>query len=109
MRPETHPTWHPKAKVTCACGHSFHVGSTVEEMHVEICSNCHPFYTGKQKLIDTARRVERFEARIGKRDAAAAARKGRKLKKAKAAERRTAKRPKMEREEGMQKAPPAGA
>jgi large subunit ribosomal protein L31 len=63
MKKEIHPTYYPNAKVTCACGNSFTVGATVEEINVELCSNCHPFYTGKQKLVDTARRVEKFQER----------------------------------------------
>jgi len=67
MKKEIHPTYHPDAKVTCACGNSFTVGATVEEINVELCSNCHPFYTGKQKLVDTARRVEKFQERAAKK------------------------------------------
>jgi large subunit ribosomal protein L31 len=63
MKTETHPTYFPEAKVTCACGRSFTVGSTSEKIEVEICSNCHPFYTGNDKLMDTAGRVEKFKAR----------------------------------------------
>ena len=63
MKTETHPTYFPEAKVTCACGRSFTVGSTAEKIEVEICSNCHPFYTGNDKLMDTAGRVEKFKAR----------------------------------------------
>ncbi|MDP3741414.1 MAG: 50S ribosomal protein L31 [bacterium] len=63
MNPTIHPTYYPDAKVICACGNTFAVGSTKAELHVEICSNCHPFYTGKQKLVDTAGRVEKFRAR----------------------------------------------
>lgn len=63
MKQDIHPTYYPEAKVTCACGHKFTVGSTKEQLEVEICSNCHPFYTGKEKLIDTAGKVERFKAR----------------------------------------------
>lgn len=57
---------HPKyfnARVTCACGNSFEVGSTREELRVELCNNCHPFFTGKKKIVDTAGRVERFKRR----------------------------------------------
>ncbi len=61
MKKDIHPTYHPKAKVVCACGNTFETGSTEAELRVEICSNCHPFYTGKQKLVDTARRIDRFE------------------------------------------------
>lgn len=60
MKKDIHPTYHPKAKAVCACGNTFTVGSTQQEISVEICSACHPFYTGKEKLIDTAGRVERF-------------------------------------------------
>lgn len=63
MKRDIHPTYYPEAKVICACGNTFNVGSTKAELHVEICSNCHPFYTGKQKLVDTAGRVEKFRAR----------------------------------------------
>jgi len=63
MKTETHPTYFPEAKVTCACGRSFTVGSTKEKLSVEICSNCHPFYTGNEKIMDAAGRVEKFKAR----------------------------------------------
>ena len=63
MKTETHPTYFPEAKVTCACGRKFVVGSTMEKIEVEICSNCHPFYTGNEKILDTAGRVEKFKAR----------------------------------------------
>lgn len=63
MKADTHPTYFPEAKVTCACGRSFVVGSTKEKLEVEICSNCHPFYTGNDKILDTAGRVEKFKAR----------------------------------------------
>ena len=64
MKKNLHPTYYPKAKVTCACGNTFTTGSTLPEIKTEICSACHPFYTGKQKLVDTARRVEKFTAKI---------------------------------------------
>lgn len=63
MKAETHPTYFPQAKVTCACGSSFTVGSTKEKLEIEICSSCHPFYTGGDKMMDTAGRVEKFKAR----------------------------------------------
>jgi large subunit ribosomal protein L31 len=69
MKKDIHPTYYPEAKVTCACGNNFVVGATVEEINVELCSNCHPFYTGKQKLVDTARRVEKFQERAAKKAA----------------------------------------
>ena len=59
MKKDIHPAY-VLAKVRCACGHEFLTGSTKENIRVEICSKCHPFFTGKQKLIDTAGRVERF-------------------------------------------------
>ena len=89
MKKETHPTYYPNATVVCACGNTFTVGSTMEEMRIDICSVCHPFYTGKQKLIDTAGRVERFKERNAKQTAAAAVHKGKKAKKAKALVRKT--------------------
>jgi len=61
MKKDIHPKYYEKAKVICACGNSFTTGSTAAEIHVEICSACHPFYTGKQKLIDDRGRVERFQ------------------------------------------------
>ncbi len=82
MQTEIHPQYHTKAKVTCACGNVFTVGSTVEEIHVEICSNCHPFYTGKQKLVDSARRVEKFQEKMAKQQTAAIGKKGKKVKRA---------------------------
>lgn len=63
MKTDTHPTYFPKAKVTCACGAVIEVGSTVENISVEICSQCHPFYTGTEKVLDTAGRVDRFKKR----------------------------------------------
>ena len=62
MKKEIHPNYQ-KAKVACSCGNSFEVGSTVSEINVEICSVCHPFFTGKEKLVDTAGRVDKFRAR----------------------------------------------
>ena len=64
MKTDIHPTYFPKAIVTCSCGAKHTVGSTVEKMTVEICSKCHPFYTGKEKLVDTAGRVEKFKSRL---------------------------------------------
>jgi len=61
MKKDIHPQFYPAAKVTCACGAIFAVGSTKSDLRVEICSNCHPFYTGADKVIDSAGRVERFK------------------------------------------------
>lgn len=63
MKAEIHPKYNTDTKVTCACGETFTVGSTKEEISVEICSNCHPFYTGVEKIVDTAGRVEKFKLR----------------------------------------------
>lgn len=82
MKNDIHPPYFNEAKVTCVCGNTFTVGSTLKEIKVEICSQCHPFYTGKQKLVDTARRVEKFKERASKKTAMAASRKGKKAKNA---------------------------
>lgn len=63
MKTEIHPAYFKNAKVSCACGNTFTVGATKADIHVEICSKCHPFYTGEEKLIDTAGRVEKFKTR----------------------------------------------
>lgn len=68
MKAGIHPEYAP-AKITCACGRETEAASTVGEIHVEICSHCHPFFTGRQKLVDTAGRVERFIAKYGERNA----------------------------------------
>lgn len=67
MKKDIHPKYYPKARVQCACGNSFTVGSTNEFMEIEICSKCHPFYTGKEKIIDAMGRVERFRKRLAKK------------------------------------------
>lgn len=82
MKKDIHPKYYPKAQITCACGKTWAIGSTKEEIKVELCSNCHPFYTGKQKFLDTARRVEKFQEKSAKKAVASAARKGKKAKKA---------------------------
>lgn len=61
MKDKVHPTWYESARVTCSCGSIFSVGSTLESIKTEICSQCHPLFTGQEKLIDTEGRVERFE------------------------------------------------
>ena len=65
MKKDIHPEYH-KALVHCACGHEFETGSTQKKIKVEICSKCHPFFTGNQKLVDTAGRVERFKNKYAK-------------------------------------------
>ncbi|MCK5235765.1 MAG: 50S ribosomal protein L31 [Deltaproteobacteria bacterium] len=64
MKQGIHPEYN-KTKIHCACGFESNTGSTRNDISVEICSNCHPFYTGKQKLVDTAGRVERFRRKYG--------------------------------------------
>lgn len=63
MKKDIHPQYHIKARAKCACGAEFEVGSTLEEINVEVCSACHPFYTGNEKILDTAGRVEKFKQR----------------------------------------------
>lgn len=67
MKKDIHPKYYEDAEVTCACGNKFIVGLTQPEIKVEICSACHPFYTGTEKLIDAAGRVERFKKRAAKK------------------------------------------
>ena len=64
MKPNIHPEYN-EITVHCACGHSWQTRSTAKELHLDICSNCHPFFTGRQKLIDTEGRVDRFTKRFG--------------------------------------------
>jgi len=90
MKNEIHPKYYPDCKVTCVCGNTFTTGSTEPEIKVELCSACHPFYTGKQKLVDTARRVEKFEAKIKAKEGVAD-KKGKKVKHAARAEARSKK------------------
>jgi large subunit ribosomal protein L31 len=66
MKQGIHPEY-VEARVWCTCGNEFTTRSTTPELHVEICSNCHPFYTGRQKLVDTGGRVERFKRRAARR------------------------------------------
>jgi large subunit ribosomal protein L31 len=64
MKKDIHPKYNDKSKVVCACGATFSVGSTMDSINVEICSQCHPFYTGNEKVLDTAGRVDRFKKRV---------------------------------------------
>jgi large subunit ribosomal protein L31 len=66
MKADIHPKYFTEAQVECACGAKFVVGSTMEKLRVEICGNCHPFYTGEEKVMDTAGRVEKFKQRAAK-------------------------------------------
>jgi len=67
MKKDIHPKYYPKATVRCSCGNIFTVGSTKEFMEIEICAKCHPFYTGKEKIVDTMGRVEKFRKRAAKK------------------------------------------
>ncbi|NIA18268.1 MAG: 50S ribosomal protein L31 [Actinobacteria bacterium] len=91
MKKDIHPKYQEKARVSCACGNSFVIGSTMEELKIELCSACHPFYTGKQKLVDTARRVEKFQAKLEKKKKIAPTRRGKKVKRAAQAKERAKK------------------
>jgi large subunit ribosomal protein L31 len=66
MKKDIHPNYTVAAKISCACGATYEIGSTSEKLQTELCAACHPFYTGKQKIIDTARRVEKFQTRASK-------------------------------------------
>lgn len=79
MKPKIHPEFR-RVTVTCACGNSFETMSTAKELKVEVCSICHPFFTGQQKFIDTAGRVEKFQAKVDARKAEVEATKQKKSK-----------------------------
>ena len=74
MKAEIHPQWYADAKVVCACGNTWVAGSTSPEIRTDICSACHPFYTGEQRIVDTEGQVERFYKRLEARDQIAAER-----------------------------------
>ncbi|MFL2804154.1 MAG: 50S ribosomal protein L31 [Dehalococcoidia bacterium] len=63
MKPDIHPKYFPDAKVICSCGDTFTTGATQQELKIEICSTCHPFFTGEQRIVDTEGRVERLRRR----------------------------------------------
>ena len=63
MKSDIHPQYFPQAQVICACGNRFTIGSTKEQIHVELCYNCHPFYTGQQKFVDTIGNIEKFQSK----------------------------------------------
>ena len=67
MQSEIHPIYYDQAEVKCSCGNKFRVGSTKEKLQIEICSACHPFFSGQNKIIDTAGRVEKFKQRQNKK------------------------------------------
>ena len=83
MKQDIHPKYHSNAKIKCACGNIITVGSTKESTAVELCGNCHPFYTGKEKIVDTAGRVEKFRARTAAKQVKTKSEKGKRTKTAK--------------------------
>lgn len=91
MKKDIHPQYNKQAKVTCVCGNTFTVGSTIEAIQTELCSMCHPFFTGEQKIVDTARRVDRFKKRVEKSAQVAGTRQGKKAKRAAKSARQKAK------------------
>lgn len=68
MKPGIHPEYFPEAIVTCSCGNSWTTGSTVERIHTDVCSDCHPFYTGEQRIVDTEGQVDRFYRKLEARE-----------------------------------------
>ncbi|MBV7330376.1 50S ribosomal protein L31 [Chloroflexi bacterium TSY] len=74
MKADIHPTYYPAARVICSCGTTWLTGSTVEEIRTDVCNTCHPFYTGEQRIVDTAGQVERFMKRLERRQSGVAKR-----------------------------------
>jgi large subunit ribosomal protein L31 len=74
MKADIHPTYYPQAKVICSCGTTWLTGSTVPEIRTDVCNTCHPFYTGEQRIVDTAGQVDRFMKRLERRQSDAARR-----------------------------------
>lgn len=72
MKNGIHPTWYPDAVVSCACGNTWHTASTKKEIHTDVCNKCHPFFTGEQRIVDTAGQVERFNKRMTAKEQMAA-------------------------------------
>lgn len=68
MKDKIHPKYYPEAKVICACGNTFTIGSTKPVLKIELCSKCHPFFSGEQRIVDTAGQVERFKRRYKIKD-----------------------------------------
>jgi large subunit ribosomal protein L31 len=89
MKKDIHPKYNEKVKVTCTCGHTFEIGSTNEKIEVELCSQCHPFYTGKQKLIDDAGIINKYEKRLSNQAKVSKTKVGKKAKKVRAEAKKT--------------------
>ncbi len=96
MKKDIHPKYSTDAKITCACGTVYEIGSTNPEIQIELCAACHPFYTGKQKILDTARRVEKFQERASQKTEAKT---GKKVKAQKRSAQKVAKREEKEKSE----------
>jgi large subunit ribosomal protein L31 len=94
MKPGIHPQYFDKAQIICACGAVLETGSTQKEMHIEICANCHPFYTGKKKVVDTTGRVDRFKKLTERAQALKTARKPKTTRKKEKSEAKEAKKEK---------------
>lgn len=77
MKANIHPKWYPEALVVCACGNTWHTGATIPEIRTDICSACHPFYTGEQRIVDTEGQVDRFLKKLQQRSQKAAERQAR--------------------------------
>lgn len=99
MKKDIHPKYYPEAKIICACGNTITTGSTRPEMKVEVCSACHPFYTGKKRLVDTTGQVDRFKKRFEKTEKIKAEKKKKPKKKLRA--------PKVSAEKPVKKPKPA--
>jgi len=82
MKKDVHPKYHTKALIVCSCGNRLEVGSTIPEIHIEVCSKCHPFYTGTQRILDTARRVDKYQKRLVAQQEESGKRKGKRVKQA---------------------------
>ena len=94
MKKDIHPQYFSDTTITCACGNVYTVGSTSENINTELCSKCHPFYTGQQKIVDTAHRVEKFQAREQKKTDATLDHKAKVAKKAERARKKAEKKAK---------------
>jgi large subunit ribosomal protein L31 len=81
LKPKIHPKYYPESRVICGCGNTFTTGSTVPEIRTDVCSACHPFFTGEHRIVDTAGQVERFMRRLEMRDEELSSRKQRRGKK----------------------------
>ncbi len=99
MKKDIHPDYNEATKVICACGYEFETGSTKKEIKTELCSMCHPFYTGKQNLVDSARRVEKFQNKLKASANVAKGKKGKKVKRAEQAKVNADKKAEKEKEE----------